>query len=100
MSDPTSDTPIPPVDQLYDAHEWIAMSLGEFVQFVTDSGNKESVIFRILKDETPPAGEQEFPRRLDVWLVPNGQVATKMLEIGCRLTNRIFHAQFEKGIVK
>jgi hypothetical protein len=59
---------------------WIAMSMGQFIQILVDSGPKgtDAILFRVVSD-TPIDGTS-FMRQMDVLQVPSGAVAEQIAE--------------------
>lgn len=68
-----------------DDDEWTACTLGFFVQLLIDIGHDPAIIFRVVEDFEPDESGA-FIRRLEVLMVPDGQVKDAVYATG---TDRI-----------
>ena len=73
-----------------------AMTLGEFIALIVDSGPDPAVKFRVVHDE--PADENgNFVRHLEIDLVPDGHVREM---VGCcHRTHKVLQAMLDAGLV-
>lgn len=65
----------------YTDGNYYAMTLGEFVSLLIDSGGKDSVIMRVVMDFDHEDGHGVFTRQLEAFLIPNGQMKKRIREI-------------------
>lgn len=65
--------------------DWIAMSMGQFIQILVDSGlnASEAILFRVVSDT--PVDDESFMRQMDVLQVPSGAVAQQITERNARV---------------
>jgi hypothetical protein len=77
--------------------EWHASSMGEFVSLLVD-GADPAVLFRVIEDG-PQDKRGHFTRRLDVLLVPNGQIMEQCKAHGIERAHKVLVAFLEAGVM-
>ena len=60
--------------------QWIATTMGQFIQILVDSGNDPCIIFRVEEDR--PSVKGVFVRKMTIYSVPNGLVVDMLRELG------------------
>lgn len=78
--------------------DWIAMSMGQFIQILVDSGPKASdaILFRVVSD-TPVDGES-FMRQMEVLQVPSGAVTQQIAEHNARV-HKVLAGFLKAGLI-
>jgi hypothetical protein len=83
----------------YDSGEWIATTMGQFLQILVDSGEDPAVVFRVIEDT--PAGNASFVRRYELLCVPNGAVVATVLQVDPKMpVNKVLLEFIRQGLVK
>ena len=75
-----------------------AMTLGEFVSLLIDSGGDPAVLMRVVSDG--PSMGFGFIRRLDVAMLPQDQVARTIQEVQPETIHKVLAKLIEEGVVK
>ncbi len=83
----------------YTDGQWHAVSLGIFLHLLVDAGHDPAVLFRVTQDE-PVDDSRQFVRHLDVMVVPDGQVVSKIKETGVESIHKVLAKFIERGLVK
>jgi len=66
----------------YTDGQWIATTMGQFIQILVDSGHDPCIIFRVEEDKYPDGEESSFVRKMTVYSVPDGSVVDMLRELG------------------
>lgn len=81
-----------------DDHEWTACTLGFFVQLLIDTGHDPAVIFRTVEDFEPDENGA-FIRRLEVLMIPDGQVQRAIHATGAERIHKTLFALLREEAV-
>ena len=74
-----------------------AMTLGEFISLLVDSGGDPAVLMRVVSDG--PSLDGGFIRRLDVAMLPQGQVVQAIKRVQPETIHKVLMKLIEKGVV-
>ena len=73
-----------------------AMTLGEFIALIVDSGPDPMVKFRVVNDE-PPDEDGKFVRHIEISLVPDGYVRERASD--CHRVHKVLKAMLDAELV-
>ncbi len=82
----------------YDDGKRYAMTLGQFIGLLVDSGHDPAVIMRVTKDE--PGRDGAFIRQIEMMLIPDGQVVETCQTVGVDGVHKVLKALIEGGVVR
>lgn len=82
----------------YTDGNWHAMTLGELISIMVDSGGDPAVLMRVAKDE--PSKNGAFIRHLEITMIPQGRVSEVMRRVQPASVHKVLVALMEKDIVK
>jgi len=84
----------------FDDGRLYAVTLGRFIELMVDAGpNDPAVIFRVVSD-TPPDENGLFARKIELHLIPNGQVKEMIERFEVAGVQYILKRLIENGLIK
>jgi hypothetical protein len=87
----------------YTDGQWIATTMGQFIQILVDSGSDPCVIFRVEEDTPADGTDGCFIRKMTVYSVPNGAVVN-MLGVLDMMGNgaiyKVLRQMIQSGLVR
>jgi hypothetical protein len=82
----------------YTNGKWHAMTLGEFIAIMVDSGNDPAVLIRVTKDE--PSQDKSFIRHLEVMIIPQGKVIDTIQQVQPDSIHKVLVALINGGVIE
>ena len=82
----------------YTNGSWHAMTLGQLISIMVDSGSDPAVLMRVANDE--PVIDGSFIRHLEVIMIPNGRVVETINGNVTETVHKVLMKLIESGLVK
>jgi len=87
----------------YTDGQWIATTMGQFIQILVDSGSDPCIIFRVDEDMPAEGTGGAFIRKMTIYSVPNGAVVNMlgvldMIEQGA--IYKVLRQMIQAGLVR
>lgn len=84
----------------FDDGDWYAASVGEFIGMLIDAGPSDrAVAFRVIEDGPQKGHGESYARRIEMVIIPDGQVRIVCEAVGVKGYNRIIRKQINAGLV-